>query len=275
MKLSVMTLGCPTWDLPTICRQAAAFEFDGIDFRGIQDQIDVTKLTAFTTDVKSTVRMLQDHGLVASGISSSISVCDGEKRTQSLDEAKRTIDAASAVGAPNVRVFGNGRADVDGHAVAARIGAEVVQSILELPGARQLSWNFETHDHWIRSQDCKLLLDVVTEPAFGAAWDVGHTRRIGGETAEQTLAALGDRVKYVHIKDAVYGPDHPRAMKDGWRYVLPGAGELHLNEAIHVLRQRGYDGWVMFEHEKRWHPELEEPEIAFPAFVRWFRGVIA
>lgn len=275
MKLSLMTLGCPAWDLETICRQASAFGYDGIDFRGIQDQIDITRLAAFTTGVSQTARLLGEHGLVASGISSSIQVCSAERRAECLDEARRTIEVAMALGNANIRIFGEGRIDTNGHAAAATVGAECVRAILALPGAERLNWNFETHDHWIKSADCRLLLDVVADPAFGVAWDVGHTRRIGGETPDQTLAAIGDRLKYVHLKDALRAKGHPKAMTDGWRYVLPGQGELHLEEAITVLHQRGYDGWLMFEHEKRWHPELEEPEIAFPAFVQWANSIFA
>jgi glucosamine-6-phosphate deaminase len=36
-----------------------------------------------------------------------------------------------------------------------------------------------------------------------------------------------------------------------------------------LLRRRGYDRWASFEWEKRWHPALEEPEVALPHFVRW------
>ena len=75
-------------------------------------------------------------------------------------------------------------------------------------------------------------------------------------------------------QSAVYDPAHPEAMQDGWRYVLPGDGQLPLTEAIAVLKQNGYDGWILFENEKRWHPTLAEPEVAFPAFVSWIRPLI-
>jgi sugar phosphate isomerase/epimerase len=58
-------------------------------------------------------------------------------------------------------------------------------------------------------------------------------------------------------------------MGDGWRYVFPGQGQLPLAEAIQLLKANGYDGWLVFEHEKRWHPILPEPEAAFPAFAQW------
>lgn len=271
----MMTLGCPAWDLETICRRAREYGFDGVDFRGIGEALDVTTLPAFTNDVASTNRLLADHGLLVSGISSSIHVCDPSRREADLDEAKRTVDAALAVGAANVRVFGVGKPNEIGYAKSAEFGRECVEAILDLPGARQLSWNFETHDHWVRGADCKRLLDAVTDPAFGVLWDLGHTRRIGNESAEQTLDAIRGRVRYVHAKDAVRASDHPNDMTDGWRYVPPGTGELELAKAIGLLKREGYDGWLTFEHENRWHPELEEPEVVFPLFVKWAREVIA
>ena len=271
----MMTLGCPGWDLETICRRAGEYGYDGVDFRGIQSELDVTRLRAFTSDAGQTIRLLADHGLIASGISSSIRVCDLPRRDASMDEARRTLDAAMAVGARHIRVFGEGDPDKIGYAESAKIGGECINAILNLPGANQVSWNFETHDHWIRSSHCRILLDAIPDCAFNAAWDLGHTRRLAGETAEQTYKLLGNRVRYVHLKDAVKAQGHPLAMSDCWRYVLPGQGELELEVGIRVLKSNGYDGWLMFEHEKRWHPELEEPEIAMPAFVKWARQAIA
>ena len=98
---------------------------------------------------------------------------------------------------------------------------------------------------------------------------MGHTWRVGGETPQASYAAIGSRVGYAHVKDAIYDPASPLAMQDGWYYVAPGSGELPLAESIHLLRQGGYDGWLLCEHEKRWHPELPEPEELFPAFVKW------
>ncbi len=114
----------------------------------------------------------------------------------------------------------------------------------------------------------------MSDSAFGVLWDMGHTARVGGETPAETYAAVGARTFYTHVKDAVYDADHPQAMKDGWRYVQPGTGQLPLAEAIALLKQNGYDGWVMFEHEKRWHPELEEPDVIFPQFVGWAQPLI-
>jgi sugar phosphate isomerase/epimerase len=269
MKLAFMTLGCPQWDLDTICARGREYGFDGVDLRGYLDTLDITTLPMFTSAAAATRRRLNDAGLEVSAISSSIRVCVPEERQRNLEEARRIIAAAQGLGCGNVRVFGGGDLATHSRAELARLGCDCLADILALEGAAEIHWLFETHDLWIKGQDCQLLLEAIPNPAFGALWDMGHTPRVGGESPAETYAFIGRRVGYTHIKDAVYDPNHPLAMDDGWRYVLPGEGQLPLAEAIGLLKAGGYDGWLQYEHEKRWHPNLIEPEVAFPAFTRW------
>ena len=274
MKLSFTTLGCPEWDLDTICAKGGKYGYDGVDFRGLKETMDITQLPAFTSAVAETRRQLQDAGLEVSGISSSIRVCVPEKLEANVEEAQRSIPVAKGLGCGAVRVFGGGDSAVYSKEELADIGRDTMQQILALDGAADLKWLFETHDEWIKAVECKLLLDRVPNEAFGVLWDMGHTARVGEESPTQTYEAVGPRVAYTHIKDAVYEPEHAEAMKDGWRYVAPGTGQLPLQEAIALLKQHDYDGWIMFEHEKRWHQELEDPEDIFPVFSAWARPLI-
>jgi sugar phosphate isomerase/epimerase len=273
MKTSFLTLGCPNWDLETICRVGRENHYNGVDFRGYLEELDITRLPEFTTKAAGTRRQLEESGLAVSGISSSIQVCNLDAKEQNLEEARRTIPVALALGCQNVRIFGGGDLERFEREELAKIGRDCIESILSLEGAQALHWLFETHDLWINSRDCRLLLEAIPNPAFGALWDMGHTARVGGESPQESYQSLAGRIGYTHVKDAVYDPGHPQAMQDGWRYVLPGQGQLPLADAAAILFKEGYQGWFVFEHEKRWHPELPEPEIAIPAFARWFRSV--
>jgi sugar phosphate isomerase/epimerase len=268
-KNSFMTLGCPNWDLATICARGREYGFDGVDFRGYLDEIDITLLPEFTTHSAETNRQLQDAGLAVSGISSSIWVCIPENLEKNLEEARRTIAVVNAFDAANIRIFGGGDLARYSREELAQFGCECISRILELDGASDLRWLFETHDNWVKAEHCRLLLDSIPTPAFGAMWDMGHTWRAGREKPRDSWNAIGPRVGYTHVKDAVYDPASPLAMKDGWYYVAPGTGELPLDESITLLNESGYDGWFVFEHEKRWHPNLAEPEDIFPQFVSW------
>ena len=40
---------------------------------------------------------------------------------------------------------------------------------------------------------------------------------------------------------------------------------------LEALAGIGYKGYYSFEWEKRWHPEIEDPEVAFPHFAETMR----
>jgi len=37
---------------------------------------------------------------------------------------------------------------------------------------------------------------------------------------------------------------------------------------VKTLAAAGYKGYYCFEWEKKWHPEIEEPEVAFPHYAK-------
>ena len=272
MKPALSTLGCPDWSLETICERAQEYGFDGVDFRGILDEVDITKTPEFTDRLAESQARLDAADLPVTCLSSSIRICVEDEYDQHLAEAARYIDLATTLDVPYVRVFGMGDAEAHSLDELAAIGADTMAGILDLPGADEVTWILETHDNWTTIENYQLLLDRLPDE-MGVLWDAGHTTRITDDEPAATVDAFGERIEYVHLKDAVYDPNHSDAMDDGWRYVLPGEGELPLASVLDELDEAGYDGWVAFEHEKRWHSVLPEPEVAYPAFVEWFESV--
>ena len=47
-----------------------------------------------------------------------------------------------------------------------------------------------------------------------------------------------------------------------------GEGDLPLGRMLSILHEMGYTGYLSLEWEKKWHPEIEEPEIALPQYAR-------
>ncbi|MCL2639436.1 MAG: sugar phosphate isomerase/epimerase [Phycisphaerales bacterium] len=280
MKLSLTTLGCPAWDLDTLLTNTKKFGFDGIDFRGLRGILDITQIPEFNAELPQTIRKIQNAGVEIFGYSSGISICQDDRHDRNLDEAKRVIELCQALNAKNIRVFGYGDLDNTPRSELVKIGANMMHEILALPNAKTLSWNFETHDHWILGSDTKLILDAIPSENFAAIWDTGGlmTRK---ETPLQTYSALAPRIRYIHLKDAIYTPADPTASKgefgngSGWRDVFAGEGELPLAQCITILKQNAYTGWLLYEYEKHWQPSLPDPEIAFPKFIQWIKPLIA
>jgi fatty-acyl-CoA synthase len=92
-----------------------------------------------------------------------------------------------------------------------------------------------------------------------------------GETAQQTWDYIGERMVHTHVKDAVRDPSE----RTGWKLVLLGEGEVPVKEAIATWARHGYDSYVCVEWEKKWHPEIPEPEVAFPQHIKVLREYLA
>ncbi|MGE5801098.1 MAG: sugar phosphate isomerase/epimerase family protein, partial [Gemmatimonadota bacterium] len=110
LPLGFSTLGCPAWPWPKILDFAAEHQFASIELRGIQANMDLTKVPELAPDrIGDAKRQLAAHGLTVSclGASAQMHDMDPVKHAAQLDEARRFIDLAHALGAPYVRVFGN------------------------------------------------------------------------------------------------------------------------------------------------------------------------
>ena len=102
--------------------------------------------------------------------------------------------------------------------------------------------------------DTSKLCDVLNSFAcdnLAALWDMHHPFRFNNESPEETIRNLGAYVKHVHIKDS--------EIVDGvLRYRLLGDGELPIANMVDALRSINYDGFISFEWNPEWMPELDD-----------------
>jgi sugar phosphate isomerase/epimerase len=172
------------------------------------------------------------------------------------------LELASEWRAPAVRVFGSESQALDD--IAGRL-----EPALGRAAELGVTVALETHDYFSSATLVAELLSRVDSPSFAALWDVHHSYRVG-ESPEDVLRALGTRIHLVHVKDA-------RRRGDEWDLVPLGEGDVPVRKSLAALAAAGYDGWLTVEWEKRWHPELAEPEVALPreleTLERWLRSL--
>jgi sugar phosphate isomerase/epimerase len=94
-------------------------------------------------------------------------------------------------------------------------------------------------------------------------WDSHHPHRMGERPAE-IYQNIGRRTLLAQVKDA----RRADAREDGWQLVLLGEGEVPVREMLRLLAAGGYEGWISVEWEKRWHPEIEDPQVALPQHLK-------
>src|SRR5215469_8762718 len=256
LKLAFSTLACPDWSLERALEQARRWGYDGLELRLVDGQLIGLDLS--TSDRESIGRLLRESGLGLVAADSSIRLLTDQLDVEVENDLMSFLELAAEWAVPLVRVFGGdtpeGISNEDAVAKAVRI-LEQTSVVAERLGVKI---GLETHDSFSAASTVARVLARVPSPHVGAVWDMLHTHRMG-ETPEQVWEVIGPRIFNVHLKDARRVPDG-----EGWQLVLLGDGEVPAREAIGVLRRGGYEGWLVVEWEKRWHPELEDPDVALP-----------
>src|ERR1700678_1808638 len=253
-RIAFSTLAFPDADLATAVSLGRSWGYAGVELRLIDGElIDPAMPAESRARVK---RTLASAGLPAVAVDSSIRLTGDDPGP----ELRQFLELASDWEAPLVRVFGGA---LRGAEPGRRARLEAAARVLEeaVPAAERLgvAIGVETHDAFSASAVVAELLALVDSAAVGAVWDSHHPYRVG-ERAADVWSNLGPRILLAQVKDA--GPDPARA--DGWQLVLLGEGEVPVRDMLALLSDGGYRGWVSVEWEKRWHPEIAEPELALP-----------
>jgi sugar phosphate isomerase/epimerase len=271
MKYAFTTLACPTWSIEQVVEAATTLGYDGVELRLLDGA--VIDPGADRAKFEKAVARCRAAGVEVCALDSSCTFnhADPGAREREVSDLLRWIDLAEDLQVPLVRVFG-------GHARPglAPEPPEVVNDWVAealsraAPTAEQAGVTvvLETHDAFSSARRVAAVLDRVDSPRVAALWDSHHPYRVG-ETPQDVIEALGPRIAHVHVKDA------RRTTPDGsdWQLVLLGEGEVPVREQLQALDRHGYSGYVSVEWEKKWHPEIAEPEIALPQHIRWLRSV--
>jgi sugar phosphate isomerase/epimerase len=279
LLLAFSTLACPGATLAAAAQLGAATGYRGIELRLIDGElIDPAMPSAARAQVRRTT---DAAGLPIVAVDSSIRLtADG-----AAAELAAFLELAAGWDAPLVRVFGGPLPAATADPAARREALDRAARVLDAaaPAAQRLgvAIGVETHDDFSASATVAELLDLVAPGAgggpgaggpgvIGAVWDSHHPHK-AGETPAQVRANLGDRILLAQVKDARRAPERD----DGWQLVLLGEGEVAVREMLAELAAARYPGWVSVEWEKRWHPEIEPPEVALPQHHRLLTQWIA
>ena len=264
--LSFSTLGCPAWTFSQALQHASANGYSGIEIRGIKGDLDLPKNPIFSaSNLASTRREAEDKKLkiVNLGSSANMHFLDPKKHQSNLDDAKKYIDLAQQLNCPFIRVFPNDLPQDQDE--KATVGA-IISSLVELgdyaksSGVKVL---LESHGKVIKSDMLLHIMKEANHTNVGLVWDFFNMWSVTKESPTYMYSQLKKYIVHTHIKDAML-------TEKGETYTLLGEGNAPVREALQALKMGGYTGYYSFEWEKLWHPEIQEPEIAFPQFRKTF-----
>jgi sugar phosphate isomerase/epimerase len=269
MKLAFTTLACPGWSLEQAVAAARQYGYEGLELRLLDGELLRSDLDI---EARRRVRELcTDAGIPIVCVDTSVRIAqpDPTARAEQIRDGLAFLELAAGWDSPLIRVFGGPPEGAD--AAAARDAAiECLAPLAERGRALGVAVALETHDAFSGSAIVADVLAPTPADGAGVLWDTLHPFRVG-DTLDQTIANLRGRLLHVHIKDG-------RRPADGgpnWDLTLLGEGDVPIRDILAALRTIGYDGWLSVEWEKKWHPDLAEPELALPQHATLLREYLA
>jgi sugar phosphate isomerase/epimerase len=262
VKLGFSTLGCPEWDLDKIAREAKGNRYQGVELRGEQGEHVYPGLR--TGERRKIRELFETNGVEIFSITAytDFNTSDSEllqTRERMLDDY---LHLAQDLGARYLRTFigdippGMNPAEHD-QKIAGYL-ARIAQRGAGL-GVRLL---METHDRISRLETALDLADLTGGEEIGILWDIPHSLR-NGEIPWNTALRGKNRLAYVHLKDELAG-DRGEELP-----VIPGNGIIPAEKIMYLLNWLGFTGYVCFEWEKKWHPDLPPLDEVLAIFKNW------
>jgi sugar phosphate isomerase/epimerase len=270
MKLAFSTLGCPDWELREIVAAARKWGYDGVELRAVGGSLDLLSRVEFAAAQIATTRAyFADAGVEICCIDTScvFHSTDRSERANQVRLALAHAEMAANLGAHLIRVFpdkiqpGAEREETRDWIVAG------LRAIAErMPDGVDVG--LETHGDFARAEFVSEIVTLANHPQVKLIWDVANSVA-AGDVIQAAARVVQPYLAHVHLRDA-----KPVAGSEHWLPVLAGTGRVSFAEALTALTDLNYDGFVSFEWEKYWHPEIEAPEVALPNFSNAIRKIV-
>ena len=258
MKLAFSTLGCPDWDLDTIIRAAREFSYDGIELRALAGSLDLLNRAELTTPAGIEICCVDTSCAFHSP--------DAKERANQVGIAVTHAELAAKLGAPLIRVFPDKIQPGAQRDETRDWIAECLHAVAErMPDGVDVA--LETHGDFAKAEEATEIVKLADHPRVKLIWDVANSVA-AGDTIEEAARVVQPYLAHIHLRDA-----KPVAGSEHWLPVLAGHGRVSFAKALAVISELNYDGYVSFEWEKYWRPEIEEPEVALPDFVKAIRNL--
>jgi sugar phosphate isomerase/epimerase len=269
-KLCFNTLSCPDWSLREVFENAKKYGYKAIEIRGIKGQVDILNSPEFAPDKILTInQMAEDFDVKILNLNSSVVLHEYEvvKKRQHIDTAKRYIDLAEKLSCPFVRVFPDKFPKERSKELGLNTIRENYETVVNYCLGTKVKVLLDAHGDMVWSADIKQIMQSVDKKHAGIIWDFFNMHLVTKESPQKMFQQLKEYIEIVQLKDGFF------KSYANYEYTLMGQGEVPIKEILQLIKADNYKGFISFEWEKRWHPELPNPEVALPQFVDYINNI--
>ena len=271
MKIAGHTMGTPEY---TVTEAIKLFHDIGIDGAEIvvQDGYRSGISAACTQEELEMVKQAAaENGIEISGLTpynSYFNDLNDELRQAEINGILKVIDACAYLGAHYIRIYGgNLQAGDTDHLPERRARlVEAMRFLGDKAAEKDVTLVIENHFNTmcVSARESADMIREIDHPNVRILYDQANLSFTGKEDYQEAIAIQQDYVAYMHVKDLVFKEgvaftsdevSHPDESKRNVYTRIIGEGVVPWPEILRSVKERGYDGWLSMEYERRWHPD--------------------
>lgn len=254
MKFAYMSFTCPEGTLTDLIELARKHGYDGIEPRAMAGHRHGVELDASPDRRKEIRRVFQESGIECACIATPIRYCQPDPKAyrENIELTGRFLELSADVGCNRLRVFGGSPGVPLDPQEGIRIVGSALSELAEKAERHNVILCLETHDFFSRADMVSRAVRMADSPCVRANWDIMHpfTRNM---SIPEAFDHLRDIVAHCHVHDCVY--DEKRSPK----LALMGEGDIPYREALRLLKEMDYSGFLSGEYIAAWKPDIVLP----------------
>ncbi len=271
-KVAFSTIACPEWTLSRVARFAAEHEFDGIEFRTFGEGSTRFAHDPGLTDAAKVAATLRRHGVEACSLATGLRFDHAvsppvlghllPSRWSDVRPAFHMVELAQRLGSPLVRVFPFEIPAVPLESRGSTIKRIVsrLQMVCDHCRHRDAFVAIENAGDFATADDLVEIIARVDSPYLLACYDLYAAVQVDDDVAAG-VRKLGPRLAMARLRDRIATGSNPGPAP-------LGEGDLPTQRFVSTLVETGFDGWLVYEWERAWLPELAAAETVLPNAVR-------
>ena len=171
MKIAFSTLGCPDFSWTDIYPMAKDLHFDGIEIRGLGNDIYAVKARPFTgAQLPRTIQKLGELGLEIPCLSTGNPLYIKENREENIVEVCQYIALAQKLSTPYIRLLVGLEAGPVGNEVDDDYIVELLKELAAPAEEAGVTLLVESNSDYADTKRLKKVLDAVNSPFVAALW---------------------------------------------------------------------------------------------------------
>ena len=212
---------------------------------------------------------------------------DETVRTAEIEGILKVIDACKYLNSHYIRIYGGKLLAGDTKNLEARRERliESMRYLGERAAENEVTLVVENHFNTmaVSAAESAKLIREINHPAVRILYDQANLTFTEKEDYEEAILIQHQYVDYIHVKDLVFKEGiafsssdvfRPDQSERNVRTRIVGEGVIPWPKILKMIKEKGFNGWLSLEYERRWHPDdIPDASIGMKKSIEYLKSI--